>query len=54
MASYFQYQIILIIGWKSEGLFESKLLPLQCAFSPNIKCTGYKIEMQFNSTSLVF
>ena len=33
--------IVYVIGWKSKGLFESKLLPLHSAFLPKIKYFGY-------------
>ena len=42
-----------VIGWKSDGLFKSKLLSLHGAFLPIIKYTGYKIGIQFNNPSLV-
>ena len=42
-----------VIGRKSKGLPESKLLPLHGAFLPNIKYFGYKTEMQFDNTPLV-
>ena len=42
-----------VIRWKSKGLFESKLFPLHGTFLPNIEYFGYKIGIQFNSTSLV-
>ena len=42
-----------IIGWKSKGLFDSKLKALHGAFLPNVKCFGKKIGIQFNNTSLV-
>ena len=40
-------------GWKSEGLFGIKLLPLHGAFLPNVKQFGCKIGIQFNNTFLV-
>ena len=40
------------IGWKSKGLFESKLLPLHSACLPNIKHVGYKIGIQFHKTPI--
>ena len=39
-----------VIGWKSKGLFESKLLSLHGAFLPKIKYFGYKIGMQVKKT----
>ena len=41
-----------VIGWKSKGLFQSKLFPLH-AFLPKIKYFGYKIGIQFNNSPLV-
>ena len=32
-----------VIGWKSTGLFQSKLLPLHGPFLPNLKYFRYKI-----------
>ena len=34
-----------IIGWKSKGLFESKLHSLLSTLLPNMKYFGYKIEI---------
>ena len=42
-----------IIGWKSKGLHNSKLIALHGAFSPNAKYFGNEIGIQFNNTSLV-
>ena len=42
-----------VIDWKSQVLFESKLLPLTGAFLPNMKYSGYKIGTEFNNTQLV-
>ena len=42
-----------VIGWKSSGLFESKLLPLHGTFLANKECLGYKIWIEFNNTPLV-
>ena len=42
-----------IIGWKSKGVYNSKLIALHGAFSPNVKYFGNKIEIRFSSTPLV-
>ena len=42
-----------VIGWKSKGLYNSKLIALHSAFLPDVKHFGNKIEMQFNNTPLV-
>ena len=42
-----------VVGQKSKGLSEFKHLQLHGAFLPNIKYFGQKIEIQFNSTTLV-
>ena len=42
-----------VIDWKSQVLFESKLLPLTRAFLTNMKYTGYKIGTEFTNTPLV-
>ena len=42
-----------IIGWKSKGVYNSKLIALHGAFLPNIKYFKKKIEIQFNNTPLV-
>ena len=42
-----------VIGWKSNGLFKSKLFPLYGAFLSKIKQFGCNIGIQFNNTHLV-
>ena len=42
-----------ITGWKSKGVYNSKLIALHGAFSPNVKYFGNKIEIRFSSTPLV-
>ena len=42
-----------IIGWKSKGVYISKLIALHGAFLPNVKYFRNKIGIQFNSTLLV-
>ena len=42
-----------VIGWKSKGLFTSKLFPIDGAFLPNIKYFEYKTEIQFSNTLLI-
>ena len=44
---------LYVIGCKSKALFESKLLPVPGAFSPNIKYFEYKIEIQFDNITLI-
>ena len=41
------------IKWKSEGIYNLKLIALHGAFLPNIKYFRKKIGIQFNSTHLV-
>ena len=42
-----------IIGWKSKGIFKSKLFVLHGAFLLNMKYFRKKIGIKFNSTPLV-
>ena len=42
-----------ITGWKSKGLYNSKLIASHGAFLPNVKYFGVKIGIQFNNTPLV-
>ena len=42
-----------IIGQKSKGLYNSKLIKLHSAFLPKVKYFGNKIGIQFNHTPLV-
>ena len=42
-----------IIGWKSKGVYNSKLTALHGAFLRNVKYLGNKIGIQCNSTPLV-
>ena len=42
-----------ITSWKLKGVYNTKLLPTKKDSLPNIKCFKYKIEIQFNNTSLV-
>ena len=41
------------IGWKSEGVYASKLIILYTAFVHKIKRFGYKIGIQFQKSVLV-
>ena len=41
-----------IIGWKSKGVYNSKLIALHGDFLPNIKYFRNKIGIQFNSIPL--
>ena len=42
-----------ITGWKSKGLYNSKLRALHSVFLPNVKYFANKIGIQFNNTLLV-
>ena len=42
-----------VIGWKSKGVYKSKLIPLHGSFLPNIKYFRNKIGIQFHRTPLV-
>ena len=42
-----------IIGWKSKGYYNSKLIALHSAFLPNAKDFGNKIGINFNNNYLV-
>ena len=42
-----------VIGWKSKGVYNSKLTPPYNTFLPTIKCFGSKKRIQFNNTPLV-
>ena len=43
----------LVIGWKSQGLYTSKLIPMYTAFLHNKKRFKYKIGIQFSKSALV-
>ena len=42
-----------VIGWKSKGVYYSKLVAFHGAFLPNIKDLTRKIGIQFNNAPLV-
>ena len=42
-----------VIGWKSKGVYNSKLIALHGDILPNIKYFRKKIRIQFNNTPLV-
>ena len=42
-----------VIGWKSKGVYNSKLIALHGDILPNIKYFRKKIGIQFNNTPLV-
>ena len=39
-----------VIGWKSKGVYSSKLTPLYTAFLHNMKRSGYRIRIQLNNS----
>ena len=41
-----------ILGWKSKGVYNSKLKPLYTAFLHGIKLFGYKIGIKFDNDAL--
>ena len=41
------------LGWKSKGLYTSKLTPLYTTFLQNVKRSGFKTEIQLNKRVLV-
>ena len=42
-----------VIGWKSKGVYSSKLILLYTDFLHKIKVFGYKIRIQFSKSVLV-
>ena len=42
-----------VIGWRSKGVYNSKLTSWHGTFLPNMKYFGQKIGIQFKNTSLV-
>ena len=42
-----------VLGWKSKGLYTSKLTPLYSTFLQNVKLSGFKTEIQLNKRVLV-
>ena len=41
-----------VIGWKSKGVYSSKLTPLYTAFLHNMKRSGYRIRIQLNNSAV--
>lgn len=44
---------VFVVGWKSEGVYTSKLTPLYTALLHRIKLSGYRIIIKFDNSVLV-